>query len=95
MAAYAIVDFDMRDASGMGEYIEKVPAIIQRYGGRYLARGGKTEVVEGDWEPNLIVILEFPSTEQAKRFYDSDEYKEFKEARHRAGPSKMILVEGV
>ena len=95
MAAYAIVDFEMRDPSAMGEYIEKVPAIIGKYGGRYLARGGKTEIMEGDWEPNLVVIVEFPSTDHAKRFYDCEEYQQFKAARHRAGASNMILVEGV
>jgi len=95
MAAYAIVDFEMRDPSGMREYIEKVPTIIHKHGGRYLARGGKTEILEGDWEPNLVVIVEFPSAEHAKRFYDCEEYREFKIARHKAGPSNMILVEGV
>jgi len=95
MPAYAVVDFEMRDPSLMREYIEKVPAIIHKYGGRYLARGGKTEILEGDWEPNLLVIVEFPSTGQARRFYESDEYQEFKIARQKAGPSNMILVEGV
>jgi uncharacterized protein (DUF1330 family) len=95
MASYAIVDFDMRDPGIMREYIEQVPAIIHKYGGRYLARGGKTEILEGDWEPNLVVIVEFPSQDQAMRFFNCDEYKQFKEARHKAGPSNMILVEGV
>jgi len=95
MAAYAILDFEMRDPSRMREYLEKVPAIIHKFGGRYLARGGKTEILEGGWEPNLIVVVEFPSTEDAKRFYNCEEYKEFKEARHKAGPSNLILVEGV
>jgi len=95
MAVYAIVDFEMRDPSGMRDYIEQVPAIIHKYGGRYLARGGKTEIIEGDWEPNLIVIVEFPSTDHLKRFYNCEEYQEFKAARHKAGPSNMIFVEGV
>jgi uncharacterized protein (DUF1330 family) len=95
MAAYAILDFVMREPALMRDYIERVPAIIRQFGGRYLARGGKVETIEGDWHPDRIVLLEFPSSEQAKRFYDSEEYKEFKAVRHKAGTSKLIIVEGL
>jgi uncharacterized protein (DUF1330 family) len=95
MAAYAVVDFDMRDPSLMASYVERVPGIIRKFGGRYLARGGKTEILEGSWRPNLIVVLEFPNAEQAKRFFHCEEYKQYKDARQKAGDSNIILVEGV
>jgi uncharacterized protein (DUF1330 family) len=95
MAAYFIVDVDIQDMEGMREYIERVPSIVRKFGGRYLVRGGKHEVLEGDWEPARIVVLEFPSMEQAKLFYDSSDYKEFKEVRLRATKSNGILVEGI
>jgi uncharacterized protein (DUF1330 family) len=95
MSTYAIVDFELRDPGAMREYIVRVPAIIRKFGGRYLVRGGKTETLEGNWEPDRIVLLEFPNAEQAKLFYYSEEYKPFKEVRLKAGTSKLILVEGV
>jgi uncharacterized protein (DUF1330 family) len=95
MAAYFMVDVDVRDRKGMQDYVEHVPRIIEKYGGRYLVRGGKLEVFEGDWQPELVVVLEFPNIEQAKRWYHCEEYKEFKAARLKATDSSMILVEGV
>ena len=95
MPAYVIVDVDLRDASALGDYMERVPALIRQFGGRYLARGGKAETLEGDWQPHRIVIVEFPSAEQAKRFHQSPEYKPYKDARLAAGTSDMIVVEGL
>jgi uncharacterized protein (DUF1330 family) len=95
MAAYALFDLDMHDSSAMTAYLDCVPTIVHKFGGRYLARGGKTETLEGNWRPNSIVLLEFPNAEKAKAFLNSDEYKPYKELRYRAGASKLILVEGV
>ncbi|HKW56626.1 MAG TPA: DUF1330 domain-containing protein [Candidatus Acidoferrum sp.] len=95
MAAYFILDYELRDASAMREYIEQVPAMVRKFGGRYVVRGGKAESVEGDWRPSRIVVVAFPSWEQANRFYDSDEYQPFKTVRLNAGLSRAILVEGV
>jgi uncharacterized protein (DUF1330 family) len=95
MAAYLILDYEPRDSASMREYREKVPEIIRKHGGRYLVRGGRAETIEGDWRPNRVVVLEFPSAEQAKRFYDAEEYQALKKIRLDAGPSRMILVEGV
>lgn len=95
MAAYMIFDFEIRDRDAMREYSEKVPEIVRKFGGKYLARGGKIEAMEGDWRPSRIVVIEFPSLEQAKRYHDSDEYAPFKKVRLNAGPSRAILVEGV
>ena len=95
MAAYVIVDLTVTDQPTMDEYRKQVPATVARYGGRFLVRGGAHQTVEGDWKPNRVVVLEFPSMEQAKRWYDSEEYRAPKAQRIRAGRTSMIMVEGV
>ena len=95
MAAYVIVDLTVTDQPTMDEYRKQVPATVARYGGRFLVRGGAHQTVEGDWKPNRVVVLEFPSMEQAKRWYDSEEYREPKAMRLRAGRGNLIMVEGV
>jgi len=95
MPAYFIVDVDVHDPAGMREYLEHVPGTLTKYGGRYIVRGGKFEVVEGNWQPTRVVMLEFPSMEQAKRWYECEEYKEWKGARMKAATTDIVLVEGV
>lgn len=95
MAAYFIVEIDIQDPKGFEEYRQKVPATIERYGGRYLIRGGRQETIEGTWRPKRIVLLEFPSVEQAKRWYDSPEYRPLRELRLRTAHGHIVLVEGV
>ena len=95
MAAYFIVDNDIRDAAGLEEYRNRIPATLTKYGGRFIVRGGKFEKLEGNWEPKRLVLLEFPSVEQAKQWYDSDEYRPLKAMRFKASDSNVILVEGV
>lgn len=95
MAAYFIVDVDIHDPAGMREYLERVPATLTKYGGRYIVRGGKFEVVEGNWQPTRVVMLEFPNIDQAKRWYDCEEYKDMKAARLRSARTDVVLVEGV
>ncbi|HEX7786463.1 MAG TPA: DUF1330 domain-containing protein [Methylomirabilota bacterium] len=95
MAAYIIVDLTVTDLPTMEEYRKRVPATVAKYGGRFLVRGGAHQTVEGDWKPNRVVVLEFPSMEQAKRWYDSEEYREPKAMRLRAGRANLIMVEGV
>jgi uncharacterized protein (DUF1330 family) len=95
MAAYVIVDLTVTDVPTMEEYRKQVPATLAKYGGRFLVRGGAHQTVEGDWKPNRVVVLEFPSMEQAKRWYDSEEYREPKAMRRRAGRANLIMVEGV
>jgi uncharacterized protein (DUF1330 family) len=72
-----------------------VPATIAQYGGRYLVRGGAAEQLEGDWQLNQVVVLEFPSLEQAKRWYYSEEYRDLKALRFKTAKTNGILVEGV
>jgi uncharacterized protein (DUF1330 family) len=94
MPAYFIVDLDIIDAAGFEEYRQLVPATIQQYGGRYIVRGGASETLEGDWQPKRVVVLEFPSLEQARHWYNSEEYRGPKALRCKTAMSKMILVEG-
>jgi uncharacterized protein (DUF1330 family) len=95
MAAYYIVEIDIQDPARFEEYRSKVPATIERYGGKYLVRGGRLETLEGEWRPKRIVVLEFPSVEQAKRWYDSEEYRPLKELRRRSARGHIVLVDGV
>jgi uncharacterized protein (DUF1330 family) len=95
MAAYFVVDLEIFDADLMRDYRERVPDVIRKYGGRYLVRGGKFESMEGSWTPKRLVLLEFPNMEQAKRFYDCEEYRELKAVRMKAARTNLVLVEGV
>ncbi|HEX8228198.1 MAG TPA: DUF1330 domain-containing protein [Chloroflexia bacterium] len=95
MAAYVIVEVDVTDPEGYEEYKTPAAATVIASGGRYLVRGGKTEVLEGDWQPTRLVVLQFDSIEQAKAWYNSEEYEPLKGIRQRTTNSRMILVEGV
>jgi uncharacterized protein (DUF1330 family) len=95
MAAYVIVELNVTDPAGFEEYRKQVPATIAQYGGRYLVRGGRCETLEGGWAPARVVVLEFPSMEAARRWYDSEEYRAPKALRLRSASGKAILVEGV
>ena len=95
MAAYVIADVEVTDPAGYDEYRKGVPATIAAYGGRYLARGGAVQVLEGDWIPRRAVILEFPSLERARAWYDSPEYRPLREMRARASDSRLVIIDGV
>jgi uncharacterized protein (DUF1330 family) len=95
---FAFVIFNVvavRDAEKFAAYRERVPATIEAYGGRYLVRGGDFEVLGGSWAPTRLMIVEFPSVEQAKRRYDSDEYRPLKGMRMSAGDVEAVVVEGL
>lgn len=94
MSAYVIVDITVNDPVRYEEYKKLAPPAIAAYGGKYLARGGKTEVLEGDWSPNRVIILEFESVETAKKWLDSPEYRKGRALRHQTAASKMVVVEG-
>ena len=95
MAAYLIANVEVTDPAEYEEYRKQVPATIAAYGGRYLARGGAMEVLEGDWTPNRVVILEFPSMAQLKKWYDSPEYRPLCQIRGRMTKSSVVVVEGL
>ena len=95
MTAYIIVDIDVTDPAVYEEYKKLAPDTVAAYGGRYLARGGQTETVEGDWRPKRLVILEFDSMARAKEWLNSPTYQAVKRLRHQAAVSNMVVVEGV
>jgi uncharacterized protein (DUF1330 family) len=95
MSAYIIVEIDVQDPVGYEEYKRLAAPTVEARGGKYIVRGGKTEVLEGDWQPKRIVLLEFPSTERAKEWLHCEEYREPRKMRHRTARTNMILVEGV
>lgn len=94
MPAYVIVDIEITDPAGYEEYKKLAPAAVKLYGGKYLARGGPNESLEGGWEANRLVILEFENTAKAKAWLNSPEYAPVRSLRHKYARSKMVVVEG-
>jgi uncharacterized protein (DUF1330 family) len=95
MVAYLIVELDVHDREGFREY-RPVPTFAP-YGGRIIGSGGPNrpiETIEGDWQPKGIVLIEFPSKEHAKAWYDSPAYQEPKSIRHRCAHTKAVMIEG-
>ena len=95
MPAYFVVELDITNMAGGEAYRAAVPATIAQYGGRYLARGGATELVEGGPEPKRIVILEFADTAALKRWYNSPEYQKILPGRLANSTGRAFIVEGV
>lgn len=95
MAAYVIAEVDVHDPALFEEYRKIVPATIAQYGGKYLVRGGATESKEGGWMPKRVVVLEFPSMDQARKWYHSTEYAPALAMRLKAAKNRMVIVEGV
>lgn len=95
MSAYVIGDVEVTNPEGYQEYSPQVPATVEKYGGKYLVRGGAVETVEGSWMPNRMVVLEFASMERAREWYNSPEYAEIREIRFRNANSNVVFVDGV
>ena len=95
MAAYVISDLSARDPAALQIYRTRAAAAIAQYGGRYLARFGEIEALEGDWLPKMLVIVEFPTVERAREWYRSPEYAEALVVRRDALDRRLIFVEGV
>jgi len=95
MPAYLIVETDITDPEQYEQYKAASPGAVAAGGGRFVVRGGETAVLEGDWHPKRLVVVEFPDLEAAKRFYDSPEYQAAKALREGAAHLNMVAVEGV
>jgi uncharacterized protein (DUF1330 family) len=95
MAAYVIGNFKLLDAAIIERYRREAPATIEKYGGRYLVRGGAVDILEGDFVPNRITLLEFPSVERAKAWYESSEYHPLAELRQSGASGDLFIVAGV
>jgi uncharacterized protein (DUF1330 family) len=94
MAGYVIADVEVHDQDAYAEYRKIVGASIEKFGGMFLVRGGDHEVVEGDWNPHRVVVLEFDSVARVKEWYASAEYAPALAIRLKATTSKSIVVEG-
>ena len=95
MTAFLIADIEVTDPVGFDEYKRLANDTITAYGGKYVVRGGDFEVLEGDWSPKRIVILEFPSMSSLKAWYDSPEYAPLKRIREMSANSRFVIVEGL
>ena len=95
MLAYFIVDNEVTDPAGFEEYRQQVPGTVEKYGGKFLVRGGQVQTLEGDWKPKRVVVTEFPSIEHARRWYDSGGEPAPKALRLRTARGSVVLVEGV
>ena len=95
MKHYAIAEIDVTDPAWVRDYLRQVTPMVQRRGGRYLARTGDAERIEGDREPaQVMLIIEWPSREVADEFYESEEYREHREARRAGARNQFFLVAG-
>jgi uncharacterized protein (DUF1330 family) len=93
--AYLLVQVDVTHPERYAEYTKLSPGIIAKYGGRFLARGGRTTTLEGPPAKGRVVVIEFPSFDAAERFYGSPEYAEARKVRDGAATAQMIAVEGL
>jgi uncharacterized protein (DUF1330 family) len=94
MPAYVIVQVEITDRERFGEYLKETPRTIAAHGGRYIARAGATETLEGPGNRRRIVVIEFPSMQHARNWYHSPEYREVKTLREGAAVGSIILVDG-
>ena len=95
MAAYLIADVNVTNSEVFREYVLKVAATEEIFGAKYLARGGASQVLEGDWEPHRLVIVEFPDMSALLAWYDFPEYAPLKEIRKNSAVTRIIAVEGI
>jgi uncharacterized protein (DUF1330 family) len=93
--AYAVIDVDATDEEKAARYRELSGPSVEQHGGRFIVRGGAMDVLEGDWRPKRLVVIEFPSADAARTWYESEEYREARAVREGAGAWRMVVVDGV
>ena len=95
MAGYALIDVEITDHAAFAEFRDRAPAVVEAHGGRFLVRGGATDVVEGDWTPHRVVLLEFDSVERAKSWWSSPDHTELRAVLASCANTTTTIVEGV
>lgn len=95
MPAYIIVQISIHDPKEYEEYKTLTPASLQNYAGKFVVRGGHSETLEGSWQPERLVVLQFPTLQKAKEWWNSEEYAPAKKLRQRVASTEMIVVQGV
>lgn len=94
MAVYFIVDVKIDDPQSYAEYSKHVGPMVARHGGTFLVRGGETSTIEGDWQPQRLVVIEFADVEHFRSWYDSPEYTEIRTIRFKASTARAVLAQG-
>ena len=94
MKAYIILDIEIHDSNAFQVYASEIPAFVKKHSGRYLVLGGEAETVEGNWKPQRLVVIEFPSKENAQEFLNDSDAQVLFAVRHNSTTSKLVLVEG-
>jgi len=94
MAGYVIAQINLKNKEGYKEYVDKVPAIIKNFGGKYLVKAGEFKSIEGKWDFTRNVVIKFPSYEKALEWYNSDEYNQIKNLRLENTESNIIIIKG-
>ena len=92
---YLVVRVRVHDEDGFKKFLEMTKTLVEQYGGKYLVRGGIVELVEGDWNPKRIVVLEFPTMEKAKTWYNSAEYHDVKQMRFESADTNLLFADGI
>jgi uncharacterized protein (DUF1330 family) len=95
MPAYVLAEIEITNPEGYKEYTTHVPATIARYGGRFVVRGGTAQALEGEWPERRRVLIEFPSADAARKWFDSPEYEKPKAMRQANSKGRLLLLEGV
>ena len=95
MSAYVIASVTVKDPVRYEDYRRLVTPTLEKYGGRFIARGGRIDVLEGDWHPNRLVVIEFPSVDAARAWWRSPEYSEAKAIRQATSEGTLLILEGV
>ena len=94
MAAYIIAEIEVKNPDKYSQYRDEVPKTVNQFGGRYIIRGNNIVPLEGDWEPERLVVIEFPDMASLKRWYESDKYKSIRNMRITSTSSKVIAIDG-
>ena len=94
MSVYMIIEIEVKDDKLYAEYVEKVPAVIAKYGGSYLARSSQVTPLSGNWKPERIIVIEFETIEHLRRCFGSEEYREIAGLREQSAVGKAIVVDG-
>ena len=95
MAAYAVAEVDVSDIEMFKTYMDLVPKTVKKFGGRYLVRGGEMKVIEGNWSPKRLVIIEFEDLDKGMEWYNSEEYSQALRLRHNSAQTNLVFIEGV
>ena len=95
MPAYLIAEIEVSDPETYEEYRRQVAPTVERYGGRFLVRGGAVHGLEGEWNPKRLVVIQFSNMARLREWYQSDEYERLKSIRQRSSTGKVLAVEGV